>query len=81
MRINGMRDYIRDEILNDATIEIEPDQNLLLTETLDSLAVIQLVEYLETTYGVTIPPEGVTLENFATLRLIDGYVSRLESGE
>ena len=75
MRIEAMRVFIRERILNDPSRHIDADQNLLLTEVLDSLAVIQLVDFLETEYDVTIPPEDVTLDNFATLELIDAYLT------
>lgn len=74
MSIQTIRGFIQAEILNDVTARIEPDQNLLLTEMLDSLGVFRLVAFLETEFGVSIPPEDVTLENFATLRLMDAYL-------
>lgn len=74
MSIQAIRSFIQAEILNDVTAPIEPDQNLLLTEMLDSLGVFRLVAYLETEFGVAIPPEDVTLENFATLQLMDAYL-------
>lgn len=73
-RIEAIRDFIRAEIMNDVTVQIEPDQDLLLTGTLDSFGVIRLVAYLEDGFDIEIPPEDVTLENFATLQLMDSYV-------
>lgn len=75
MRVDAIRSYIQDKILRDPQAQIEPDQDLLLTDALDSLGVVQLIEFLETEYGVVIPPEDVTLDNFATLRLIDAYLT------
>ncbi|MEM7199749.1 MAG: acyl carrier protein [Planctomycetota bacterium] len=74
MTIDSIRSYIQTEILNDSTFVIEEDQDLLLSETLDSLSVTRLVEYLERQYGVTIPAQDVTLENFASLRRIQAYL-------
>lgn len=74
MTIDVIRSYIRDEILNDASLTLEPDQDLLLSEALDSLGVMRLVTYLESEFGIDVPPEDVTLEHFSTLRLISTYV-------
>ena len=75
MTIDAIRSWIQTEILNDPTIRIEADQDLLRSETLDSLGVVRLVEYLESESGVEIPPEDVTLENFESLRKIAAYLS------
>ena len=74
MNIDAIRSIIRDEILNDPEFEIEADQDLLLSEILNSLRVTLLITRLEESYGVEIPPEDVTLENFGTLEQIAAYV-------
>lgn len=75
MTIDQIRQFIQLELLLDETAVIEPDQDLLLSETLDSLSVTRLVQHLETEMSITIPPEDVTLENFQSLNAIHGYVS------
>lgn len=77
MNIDAIRKYIQVEILNDPDHQIEADQDLLLTETLNSLSVTMLIAHLENTCDVHIPPEDVTLENFSTLRTIGTYLCRL----
>ena len=72
--LDAIRAYIQTELLGDESFEIAPDQDLLLTEILDSLAVIRLVEHIESEAGLAIPPEDVTLENFQSLRQIDAYL-------
>lgn len=82
MNVEALRTYIQNEILNDPDFVIEADQDLLLSETLNSLSVTLLLVHLETVCNVQIPPEDVTLENFSTLESIAGYVQRLgEAGE
>lgn len=82
MNVEALRTYIQNEILNDPDFVIEADQDLLLSETLNSLSVTLLLVHLETVCNVQIPPEDVTLENFSTLESIVGYVQRLsEVGE
>jgi acyl carrier protein len=74
MNIDALRDYIQHEILNDPEFVIEAGQDLLLSETLNSLSVTLLIAHIETTCGVHIPPEDVTLENFSTLQSIETYI-------
>ncbi|MEJ2502857.1 MAG: acyl carrier protein [Gemmatimonadota bacterium] len=76
MSIEEIRRYIQHELLNDPTVPIEPDEDLLLSETLDSLRVMRLVQHLEEETGLAVPPEDVTLENFRSLRQIDAYLTR-----
>lgn len=79
MTVDEIRKIIQIEILNDPDFDIEADQDLLLSETLDSLRVTLLVQYLENACDVSIPPEDVTLENFGTLECIASYVHGLRS--
>ena len=74
MNIDTIRSIIRDEILNDPDFEIDADQDLLLSEILNSLRVTLLITRLETSCSIEIPPEDVTLENFGTLESIAAYV-------
>ena len=81
MNIDSIRDFITLEILNEPDLPIEADQDLLLSEILDSLNVTLLIAHLEDTCNVDIPPEDVTLDNFGTLRSIETYIRGLnESG-
>ena len=75
MNLEMIRTFIQEEILNDPGYPIEADQDLLLSETLNSLSVTLLIAHLETACQIQIPPEDVTLENFGTLQSIEAYVS------
>jgi acyl carrier protein len=76
MSIDEIRAYIQVEILMNSTVSIGEDDDLLLTNVLDSLRVMYLIQHLEESTGFLIPPEDVTLENFQSLRRIDAYLSR-----
>ena len=65
--IGTIHKYIVEELLNDASIEIEPEEDLLLSGFLDSMNVVRLVAHLEEICSLVIPPEDITLENFGTL--------------
>ena len=76
MNVQTLRKYIQDQILNDPSYPIEADQDLLLSEILNSLSVTLLITHLETTYDLKIPIEDVTLENFGTLNSIETYMGK-----
>ncbi|MDX1647507.1 MAG: acyl carrier protein [Longimicrobiales bacterium] len=75
MSIDELRHYIQTELLNDPAVEIGADDDLLLSETLDSLSVMRLVQHLEDETGMAVPPQDVTLENFRSLRRIEAYLA------
>jgi acyl carrier protein len=75
MSIDEIARYIQTELLNDTTIQIHADEDLLLSEMLDSPRVMRLVQHLERETGLAVPPEDITLENFRSLREIDAYLA------
>ena len=79
MNIDAIRSIITDEILNDPEIKIESDQDMLLSEILNSLSVTLLIARLENSCAIEIPPEDVTLENFGTLQRIAAYLETLRN--
>ena len=79
MNIDEIRRYIQTEILNEPSLEIAADEDLLLSEILNSLSVAILVAHLQDVCDIRIPPEDVTLENFSTLESIESYVSQISA--
>jgi len=73
--IDAIHKYIVEELLNDADIVIETEEDLLLSGFLDSMNVVRLVAHLEEKSTLTIPPEDITLENFGTLGHIHSYLN------
>ena len=67
-------ELIRDEIAFDAD-DLAADTDLLLTGYVDSLGVIQIVDWLETALELTIDPVDVTLENFQTIDKMVAYTA------
>lgn len=70
-------DFISRELLEEPPQPpLAPDEDLLLRAPIDSLGVIELVEFLESTYAVRIAAKDVTIHNFRTaeamLRMIEG---------
>ena len=68
--------FITDEILSGkGKTDLQPEDDLLTTEIIDSMGVMRLISFIETTYGVRVPPEDVTIENFMTVDTISDYLS------
>lgn len=66
--------FIVEQLLNYEQ-EITPQDELLVSGLLDSLAIVQLVEYIEAEFGVSIPPEDLRVENFASVDTIVDYLT------
>ncbi|MFK7894083.1 MAG: acyl carrier protein [Granulosicoccus sp.] len=56
--------------------DFEPDQNLLESDILDSVAMMELVLWSEGHFGFTVDTDDLTPENFATLDAIMAYVNK-----
>ncbi|MCA1726893.1 MAG: acyl carrier protein [Actinobacteria bacterium] len=68
-----IRKFITEEVLFEEGGEIKDDQ-ALVGEVLDSLALMQLVEYLEQEFEIDVADEDVTPANFQTLNDLERYV-------
>jgi acyl carrier protein len=61
--------------------EVEPgqlphDEDLLAAELIDSLAITELVSFLEAEFSISVDDEDLTPENFRTVDSIAAFVSR-----
>ena len=74
---NELISLINDDISLDPSVEVEGSTDLLLTGLVDSLGVVQIVEWLEDRLGVEIDPGDVVLENFQTVDLMVAFMNRL----
>ncbi len=67
--------YITTEIATgDEPVDRETD--LLLTGLVDSIGVMRIVEWLETTHEIEIHPADVILENFQTVAAMAAFVEQ-----
>ena len=46
---------------------VELDTDLLLTGLVDSLGVVRIVHEIEEVFGIEVPPEAVTIDNFRSV--------------
>jgi acyl carrier protein len=66
--------YIASDLLNQPSLAIGADDDLLASGLLDSLSVMSLIHFIEQELGIDVPAEDVTIEHFVSLRAIDGYL-------
>lgn len=69
-----IRDYVVEQLLDGRAVN--NDENLLLSGLVDSLGVMRLVRHIETHFGISVPPEDVTITHFMTIDSISAYVAR-----
>lgn len=70
---DAIRTYIGEELLEDET-PIGDDENLLADGMVDSIGMLRLIGFIEASYGVRVPLEDITIENFRTIESLDGYL-------
>jgi len=71
--------YIRDTLLHGNPAPLAPGTSLIETGALDSIALVNLLSYVEDRTGVRIPDTEVTPENFDTVESIEALVQRLRA--
>ncbi len=57
---------------------LDHDLNLLASDVLDSLGIMELVSFLEEQYGISVADRDLTPENFQTVDSIVAFVGRKE---
>lgn len=72
MIMQRLKGFIEDRLLNQHNIA--PDDDLLMTGLIDSLAVMSLIAFIEETFSFKIPFEDVVYENFMSLDTITQYI-------
>jgi methoxymalonate biosynthesis acyl carrier protein len=73
----AVRDFLLEEVLYDKNLTaLGPDDALLETELLDSIAIMQIVAFCEQVFEITIPEEELLPDHFENIRLIGQLVER-----
>ncbi|HPD20358.1 MAG: acyl carrier protein [Desulfomonilia bacterium] len=61
-------------IMGRSDAQIDPDESLIESGIMDSTGVLELVEYLEATYGIKIEDEELIPENLETVNNIVNFL-------
>ncbi len=72
-----IRAFIQDSFLYmRPDLELQDDDNLMGLGVIDSLGFVELVEEVQTRYGVTVDDIEITEENFGSIDAITAFVIR-----
>jgi len=73
-------DFLKKQgFLNEKT-RLQDNDSLSETGVIDSITLLQLIDFLEGKYNIRIPVEMITMENFDTLAGISQSVMKLKNG-
>jgi acyl carrier protein len=72
-----LRQYVIDEILEGHDVGLEYSTPLLELGILNSIEITRLLRFMDDTFGVSIPPEKITPQNFHDLNRIHATVVSL----
>ena len=61
-------------IMGRSDAQLDPDESLIESGIMDSTGVLELVEYLEATYGIKIEDEELIPENLETVNNIVNFL-------
>jgi acyl carrier protein len=72
-----IRDFVTQEVLYDKEVGyLGPEDSLLESELLDSIAIMQIVAFCEQVFEISIPEEELLSDHFETVRAIGQLVER-----
>ncbi len=74
-----LAEFIRREVAKDPRCNLEPDTPLVSSGLVDSISLIQVLVFVEDSFGVVIPDEAATAASMDTLRSILGLIRAHES--
>lgn len=56
--------------------KVNETDNLLEQGVIDSIRLLRLVNFIEETYGITVPDEAMVVDNFRSLETIASFIER-----
>lgn len=75
-RKEALTEFVKVEIMRNSSGTLDPDQDLLSTGVLDSLAILQLVAFIEEQFGIQVPDEDVVYDNFQSINALTSYLEQ-----
>jgi len=75
-RKTALADYIKSEVIRNRNAHLDDNEDLLGAGILDSLGILQLVAFIDESFGIQVPDEDVIYENFHSLKAIVDYLQK-----
>ena len=60
-------------------LDIDPEDDLLGSGLIESMAMMRLIQYIEETYDFRVSPQEMTIENFMTVEAMANYVRKVKA--
>ncbi len=67
-------DFLYDDTLKEEFTDLDPDDSLLELGIVDSVKMLDLIGFIEDTFGIEIDEEDLYPENFDSLNAIEEYI-------
>ncbi len=77
---NDILDFLKKQGFFNEKTRLQDNDSLSETGVIDSITLLQLIDFLEAKYNIRIPVEMITPENFDTLAGISQSVIKLKNG-
>ena len=71
-----VRRFIMDNMKSELPADLTADYRLIDNGVLDSMAMFEVIAFIEESYGIQIDDEDLEADNFETTQAIAGLVSR-----
>jgi acyl carrier protein len=72
----ALTEYIKNEIMRNSKATLAEEEDLLGSGILDSLAILQLVGFIDESFGIEVPDQDVIYENFNSVQALDEYLKQ-----
>lgn len=81
--MNNPRDtvvfYLRENAFLEENVELNDNESLTDTGIIDSISLLQMIDFLEREFSITIPIEEIIPENFDSLARIETYINKMSA--
>lgn len=77
---NQVRNFIVSNFLYGDASALQDDTSFLETGIIDSTGILELIMFIETTFGVKVQPEEILPENLDSLERIAQFLHRKQTG-
>jgi len=78
--LETIRSYVVDTFLFGETAQLTDDTSFLEEGIVDSTGILELVAFLEETFGVVVADDELIPDNMDSIKRIDSYLTRKLSG-
>ncbi|MCJ8520462.1 acyl carrier protein [Pseudorhizobium tarimense] len=72
----SIREFVAENFLFRADADISDNQSLLESGVIDSTGVLELIAFLEATYGISIADEEIVPDNLDSIDNMSSYLAR-----